>query len=71
MEIHDNMIRHGEAVLLQLNTMEEMNKLRTNLQQKNQQTIKRQNEQNELLGKAFAQYQDLVQQAETAEAELS
>ncbi|MBR4307362.1 MAG: hypothetical protein IKT83_05150, partial [Bacteroidaceae bacterium] len=71
MEIHDNMILHGEAVLLQLNTMEEMNKLRTNLQQKNQQTIKRQNEQNDLLGKAFAQYQDLVQQAETAEAELS
>ena len=34
MEIHDNMIRHGEAVLLQLNTMEEMNKQRTNLQQK-------------------------------------
>ena len=71
MEIHDNMIQHGEAVLLQLNTMEEMNTLRTNLQQKNQQTIKRQNEQNDLLGKAFAQYQDLVQQAETAEAELS
>ena len=71
MEMHENMIRHGEAVLLQLNILQETAGLRTDLTQKRQQTIKRQNEENDLLGKAFAQFQDIVSQAETAEAELS
>lgn len=71
MEMHKNMIRHGEAVLLQLSNMQETDELRTALQQKRQQTIRRQNEENELLGKAFAQYQGLLSQTETAEAELS
>ena len=71
MEIHENMILHGEAVLLQLGMLEETDKLRAELQQKRQQAIRRQNEEDELLGKAFAQFQDLVSQSETAEAELS
>ncbi len=71
MEIHENMLLHGEAVLLKLGTLEETEKLRTELQQKNRQTIRRQNELNEMLGKAFAQYQELISQSETAEAELS
>ena len=71
MEIHENMIHHGEAVLLQLSTMEETYKNRMALQQKRQQAIKRQNEENELLGKAFAQFQDIVSQEETTEAELN
>ena len=71
MEIHENMLRHGEAVLLQLKHLEDRDKRRTELQQKRQQSLKRQNEENELLGKAFGQFQDLVSQAETAEAELS
>ena len=71
MEIHENMLLHGEAVLLKLGTLEETEKLRTELQQKSRQTIRQQNEQNEMLGKAFAQYQDLMSQTETAEAELS
>lgn len=71
MEIHENMLLHGEAVLLKLGTLEETEKLRTELQQKSRQTIRQQNEQNEMLSKAFAQYQDLMSQTETAEAELS
>lgn len=71
MELHENMLLHGEAVLLQLHSMEDTDKQRTELQQKRQQAIRRQNKENELLGKTFAQYQDLQQQAETAEAELS
>ena len=71
MEIHENMIRHGEAILLQLNTMQEIDALRSELQQKRQQDIRRQNEENELLSKTFAQYQEILSQAETAEAELS
>ena len=71
MEVHENMIRHGEAVLLQLNLLQETAGLRTDLQQKRQQAIKRQDEENDMLGKTFAQYQDIVSQAETAEAELS
>ena len=71
MEIHENMLRHGEAVLLQLKHLEDRDKRRTELQQKSQQSIKRQNEENELLGKAFGQFQDLVSQTETAEAELN
>ena len=71
MEIHENMLRHGEAVLLQLKHLEDRDKRRAELQQKRQQSLKRQNEENELLGKAFSQFQDLVSQTETAEAELS
>ena len=71
LEIHENMLKHGEAVLLQLKHLEDRDKRRTELQQKRQQSLKRQNEENELLGKAFGQFQDLVSQAETAEAELS
>lgn len=71
MEMHDNMLQHGEAILLELRSLEKTDKLRAELQQKRQQAIRRQNEENELLGKAFAQFQDLVSQAETVEAELS
>ena len=71
MEIHKNMIQHGEAVLLQLNMMQETDDIRKELQQTRQSAIRRQNEENELLGKAFSQYQDILSQAETAEAELS
>ena len=71
MEVHENMLRHGESVLLQLKHLEDRDKRRTELQQKRQLTIKRQNEQNELLGKAFSQFQDLQQQTESAEAELN
>ena len=71
MEMHENMLLHGEAVLLQLRLLEDREKYRAELQQKRGQSIKRQNEENELLGKAFSQFQDLVSKAETAEAELS
>ncbi|MBP3712733.1 MAG: hypothetical protein IJ148_00440 [Bacteroidaceae bacterium] len=71
MEIHESMLQHGEAVLLQLKYLEEREKRRAELQLKRQQAIKSQNEENELLGKAFAQFQDLVSKAETTEAELS
>ena len=71
MEMHENMIRHGEAVLLQLNLLQETAGTRNDLQQKRQQAIRRQNEENDLLGKAFGQFQDIVSQIETAEAELS
>ena len=71
LEIHENMLQHGEAVLLQLQTLEERNNRRVELQQKRQQAIRRQNEENELLGKAFSQFQALVSKTETAEAELS
>ena len=70
MEMHENMILHGEANLLLLNSLQETDKQRSDLQQNRQQAIRRQNEENEMLGKAFAQFQDVVSQAETAEAEL-
>ncbi len=71
MEMHENMLQHGEAVLIGLGTMEERDKRRAELQLMRQQAVKRQDEENELLGKAFAQYQDLVSQSDTTEAELS
>lgn len=71
MEMHENMLQHGEAVLIGLSTMEERDKRRAELQLMRQQAVKRQDEENELLGKAFAQYQDLVSQSDTTEAELS
>lgn len=71
MENHESLLRHGEAIVLQLKHLEDRHKRRTELQQKSQQATKRQNEENKMLGKAFSQFQDLVSQAESAEAELS
>ena len=70
-EMHENMIRHGEATLLQLKSLQEVYKQNADLQQKRQQAIRQQNEENEMLGKAFSQYQDLVSQTNTTEGELS
>lgn len=70
-EMHENMLQHGEATLLRLNLLHDVDKRRSELKQRLQQATKRQDEENEMLGKAFAQYQDLVSQTETIEAELS
>lgn len=70
-EMHENMVTHGEALLIWLNNMQETDKLRTELQQKHAQAIRRQNEENDMLGKTFAQYQEVISKAETAEGELS
>ena len=71
LEIHENMLCHGEGVLLQLKHLEDREKRRTELQQKHQQAIRQQNEENEMLSKTFSQFQDLVSQTESAEAELN
>lgn len=71
MEMHENMIRHSEAILMQLNSFQDTAKLQANVQQEHQQAIRKQNEENEMLGKTFAQFQDVVSQIESAEAELS
>ena len=71
MEMHENMIRHSEAILMQLNSLQDTAKLQANVQQEHQQAIRKQNEENEMLGKTFAQFQDVVSQIESAEAELS
>lgn len=71
MEMHENMIRHSEAILMQLNSLQDTAKLQANVQQEHQRTIRKQNEENEMLGKTFAQFQDVVSQIESAEAELS
>ena len=71
MEMHENMIQHGESILLQLNILQETAGIRTELQQRRQKAIKQQDEENDMLGKTFVQYQSIVSQAETAEAELN
>lgn len=70
-EMHENMIQHGEAVLLQLKSLQGVYKQNDDLRQKRQQAIRQQDEENEMLSKAFAQLQDIVSKAETAEGELS
>lgn len=70
-EIHENMVRHGEAVLLQLNNLNETARLQANIQQQSQQTLRRQEKENEMLQKTYAQYQDLVSRTDSIEAELN
>lgn len=71
MEMHESMLQHGEAILLRLGAMQEISEQRSQLQQKRQQALKRQDEENEMLSRTFAQYQDLLSQIKTTEAELS
>lgn len=71
MEMHENMVQHGEATLLRLNLLVETDRLRTALQRRQQDTLRLQNEKNEMLGKAFAEYQNLISQTDTIEAEMS
>lgn len=71
LEIHENMLRHGEAVLQRLSTMQDSDRLRSKLQQDLANATRRRNEENELLGKTFAQFQDILSKIETADAELN
>ena len=71
MEMHETMLLHGEAILLELHSLEDRDKRRAKLQEERKQAVKRQEEENELLEKAFAGYQQILSQAETAEAELN
>lgn len=69
-DMHENMLQHAEATQLRLNLLLETALRRDELKQMLQKAVKRQEEENELLGKAFAQYQELISQIDTIEAEL-
>lgn len=69
-DMHENMLLHAEATQLRLNLLLETALRRDELKQMLQKAVKRQDEENELLGKAFAQYQELISQIDTIEAEL-
>ncbi len=70
MEMHESMLEHGEAILLRLEYLQETEENRKTLKNKLAEAEKNQNRENEMLGKFFSQYQDIVVEAEKLEDEL-
>lgn len=69
MEMYQYMLEHGEAVLLQL---DKLNDTKERIEQTNtilKNTTRSENEENELLGKIFGQYQSIESQMQTLSEE--
>lgn len=70
MEMHEQMLEHGEAVLLRLEYLQEVETAQKNLRNRQKEANRRQNEENEQLGRVFSQYQDIISQIGSLEDEL-
>lgn len=70
MEMHEQMLEHGEAILLRLEYLQEVETAQKNLRNRQKEATRRQNEENEQLGRVFSQYQDINSQIGSLEDEL-
>lgn len=58
-EIHERMVAHGEAVLMKLDQLHEIKNNIADLRAQQADSLRRQNEENELLGRIFSQFQEV------------
>ena len=71
MEMHERMLEHGETVLLLLDRLQEIETQLETLQQRQREAETRQNEENELLRRIFAQYQDICSEINTLNDDIA
>ncbi len=71
MEMHERMLEHGEAILIKLDYLQDIEAKQRTLKAKLKEAYKNQEMENELLSKLFAQYQDILAETEKLEGELS
>lgn len=70
MEMHETMLVHGEAILLRLEYLQEVETQQKQLRERQKAATRRQNEENEQLGHVFSQYQNLLADISMLEDEL-
>ena len=58
-EIHEGMVTHGEAILLKLDQLHEIRNTITDLRSQQSDGLRRQNEENEQLGRIFSKFQEV------------
>lgn len=70
MEMHEPMLLHTEAILLRLDLLLESRERQEELLAQQQETSRKQQDENQALARLYTQYRELVSQSETLEAEL-
>ncbi len=71
MEMHEMMLEHGEVVLLLLDRLQEIETHQQTLMNAQAEAVKRQDEENEMLGHIFSRYQEVNAQIEALNNEMS
>lgn len=71
MEMHERMLEHGEAVLLLLDRLQEIETLQEGLQARQREAEIQQTQENELLSRVFGQYQDICSAINTLNDDIA
>ena len=71
MEMHERMLEHGEAILQLLDRLQEIEEHQQTLRVKQDESARRQDEENEMLGHVFRQYQEVEAEIEALSKEMS
>ncbi len=69
-ETHQHMLDHGEAVLLRLNRLQEIETLQQQLKMQQSEAVKRQDEENDLLRRIYVQFQDVTSEINSITEEM-
>ena len=70
MEMHEKMLEHGENVLQLLDRLQEIEEHQQILRAKHDESARRQDEENEMLGRVFRQYQEVEAEIEALNKEM-
>ena len=65
LEVYEQMIVHGESVLLRLDLLQELKDKNSQLKMQLENSVSRQDEENEQLGRLFTEYQEINGQIQT------
>ena len=70
LEMHQRMLEHDESVLLRLNRLQQIKTLQSQLRTQQAEVTKRQDNENEMLQRIYAQYQDVLSEIDTVSEEI-
>ena len=70
-EMHEHMLEHGEAVLLRLERLQEIELSQEELRQRQAEAGRKQDEENELLRRLFSEFRDVTADIDSANEEIN
>ncbi len=71
MEMHEKMLEHGENVLQLLDRLQEIEEHQQTLRARHDESARHQDEENEMLGRVFRQYQEVEAEIEALNKEMN
>ncbi|MBQ7181153.1 MAG: hypothetical protein IJR87_07670 [Bacteroidaceae bacterium] len=71
MEMHEKMLKHGENVLQLLDRLQEIEEHQQTLRARHNESARRQDDENEMLGRFFRQYQEVEAEIEALNKEMN